>query len=244
MDQQTSATINLIGMLFDAAGGLYLAYDLLGGEKGPLSTFTRVFTYSLIITVIYTVAMGLRFGLLAGVSLGVAIGLHLDRLNKDLKDTRPFLFGISLLRSIGLGCAVGTIDGAISGVFIGIIVFSASMILPIFGISPELLKDTGKRPSLSKQKLMLTLIFLGIAILCDVLFIALGINQTQTSVPNMIKITSTVAVAIFFVSYISPTIEWYADNVEPRRLGYLGVVLFTIGFFIQALPSLVTVMSK
>ncbi len=244
MDQQTSATINLIGMLFDAAGGLYLAYDLLGGEKGPLSTFTRIFTYSFIISSIYSLTMGLRFGLLAGVALGVAIGLQLDRLGRNLKDTKGFLFGISLLRGLGLGAAVATIDGVTSASIVGAITFLASMILPSFGISPELLKDTDKRPRLSKRKLLLVVVFLLIALLCDFLFLALGVSQSQSSFQNMVKISSIVVVAILFVSYISPTIEWYADNVEPRVLGYVGAVLFTIGFFIQSLPSLLIVLSK
>ena len=35
-------------MACDLVGGLYLAYDLFGGEKGPLSTLTRLVNYSLL----------------------------------------------------------------------------------------------------------------------------------------------------------------------------------------------------
>jgi hypothetical protein len=42
MDRHTLAAINLAGTLLDLLGGLYLAYDLLGGRKGPLRIITRI----------------------------------------------------------------------------------------------------------------------------------------------------------------------------------------------------------
>jgi hypothetical protein len=33
--------LSLIGVAFDALGGLYLAYDLLGGKHGPLRRITK-----------------------------------------------------------------------------------------------------------------------------------------------------------------------------------------------------------
>jgi len=36
MDKHTVALISIIGTSLDVLGALYLAYDLLGGEHGPL----------------------------------------------------------------------------------------------------------------------------------------------------------------------------------------------------------------
>jgi hypothetical protein len=41
IDKHTLALISIIGSSFDVLGALYLAYDLLGGEHGPLRTLTR-----------------------------------------------------------------------------------------------------------------------------------------------------------------------------------------------------------
>ena len=41
----TIAIINLLGLTLDSLGGLFLAYDLLGGEHGPLRIITVSYTH-------------------------------------------------------------------------------------------------------------------------------------------------------------------------------------------------------
>jgi hypothetical protein len=65
IDRHVIAAISIVGTVCDVLGGLYLAYDLLGGTNGPLRTLTRVVTYSLI----FSVGYGLPFGPLKGVEL-------------------------------------------------------------------------------------------------------------------------------------------------------------------------------
>ena len=45
IDRHTLALISIVGSSLDVLGALYLAYDLLGGEHGPLRTLTRAITY-------------------------------------------------------------------------------------------------------------------------------------------------------------------------------------------------------
>src|ERR1700704_4513706 len=45
IDRHTVALISIIGSSMDVLGALYLSYDLLGGEHGPLRTVTRGVTY-------------------------------------------------------------------------------------------------------------------------------------------------------------------------------------------------------
>ena len=47
MDHHTLAAISITGTCLDVLGTLYLAYDLLGGQHGPLRLLTRAVTYSL-----------------------------------------------------------------------------------------------------------------------------------------------------------------------------------------------------
>ena len=48
MDHHTLAAISITGTSLDVLGSLYLAYDLLGGQHGPLRLLTRAVTYSLV----------------------------------------------------------------------------------------------------------------------------------------------------------------------------------------------------
>jgi hypothetical protein len=57
----------------------------------------------------------------------------------------------------------------------------------------------------------------------------------------VIRFGLTFGFAIFVVSTVSPLIEWYSDNLPPQTFGTAGVVLFIIGFVIQAIPSVATI---
>lgn len=59
MDHRVVAAFSIGGICLDVLGGLYLAYDLLGGQHGPLRLLTRIVTYSLV--------FGIGFGLGIGV---------------------------------------------------------------------------------------------------------------------------------------------------------------------------------
>ena len=48
MDHHTVAAISITGTSLDVLGSLYLAYDLLGGQHGPLRLLTRAVTYSIV----------------------------------------------------------------------------------------------------------------------------------------------------------------------------------------------------
>jgi len=48
MDHHAIAAISSTGICLDVFGGLYLAYDLLGGQHGPLRVLTRMVTYSIV----------------------------------------------------------------------------------------------------------------------------------------------------------------------------------------------------
>ena len=60
---QIVSLLSLVGVVLNALGGLYLAYDLLGAKRGPLRLLARLFTYSAILGLGYGVLLGLWFGL-------------------------------------------------------------------------------------------------------------------------------------------------------------------------------------
>src|ERR1700722_2362757 len=71
--------LSMTGVVFDALGGLYLAYDLLGAKQGPLRMLSRLFTYSAIFGLGYAAMLGLWFGLAGGFVMGPLVEYQLWR---------------------------------------------------------------------------------------------------------------------------------------------------------------------
>jgi hypothetical protein len=113
MDHQAVAAVSLAGICLDVLGGLYLAYDLLGGQHGPLRLLTRMVTYSIVFGIGYGLGLGVFFGITAGVTTGftVAIELHRTGSRHDhypwpweavFSAIRGLGFGAGLYRTLGL----------------------------------------------------------------------------------------------------------------------------------------------
>jgi hypothetical protein len=68
IDHHLVASVSIAGTCLDVLGSLYLAYDLLGGERGPLRLVTRAVTYSIVFAIGYALGLGLFFGVAAGLA--------------------------------------------------------------------------------------------------------------------------------------------------------------------------------
>src|SRR5882724_9301324 len=117
MDHHTLAAISITGTSLDLLGSLYLAYDLLGGQHGPLRLLTRAVTYSLVFGIGYGLGLGLFFGLVSGAASGITVAIELQRTarNKDhyplpwealFSAIRGLAFGAGLYRTLGLRFAL------------------------------------------------------------------------------------------------------------------------------------------
>ena len=73
IDKHTVALVSIIGSSVDMLGALYLAYDLLGGEHGPLRTLTRAVTYGALFGIGYGLFLGPVFGLMSGLAHGITL---------------------------------------------------------------------------------------------------------------------------------------------------------------------------
>ncbi len=240
MDDHISAVITIIGMTCDVMGGLYLAYDLLGGENGPLARLTKIVNYSVLLVLLFLTTMGFKFALIVGLSFGTALGLHFDRAGKGIPDTNKFLLGTAILRGVAIAVAVWMKENHVLGLVMGILVFGMSMILPRFKVSPVTLYNTGKKPQLSWKQVIIALILMGVAIASGLFGVSIAHGDART-IGFAIKFGLTFGFAIFVISIISPLIEWYSDNLPPQSFGTAGVALFIIGFIIQAIPSFATI---
>jgi hypothetical protein len=117
MDHHTVAAVSITGTCVDVLGSLYLAYDLLGGQHGPLRLLTRAVTYSVVFGIGYGLGLGLFFGLFSGVATGITLSIEFNRAARGLDHyslpweglfsaIRGLAFGAGLYRILGFGFAI------------------------------------------------------------------------------------------------------------------------------------------
>ncbi len=106
IDKHMLALVTIVGSSIDMLGALYLAYDLLGGEHGPLRTLTRGVTYGALFGVGYGLALGPVFGLACGVTHGLTLAWEFSRVSR--RGPKPGLWYDTAMSAIrGVGFALG-----------------------------------------------------------------------------------------------------------------------------------------
>src|SRR5262249_59992154 len=106
LDRHTLALVSIVGSSLDVLGALYVAYDLLGGEHGPLRTLTRGVTYGVLFGTGYGLALGPVFGLTSGLAHGLTLAWEFSRMSRG--DPGPGFWRDTTMSAIrGLGFALG-----------------------------------------------------------------------------------------------------------------------------------------
>src|SRR5271157_3700899 len=104
MDHHTVAAVSIAGTCLDVLGSLYLAYDLLGGQHGPLRLLTRAVTYSIVFGLGYALGLALFFGLASGIATGITLSIELNRAARGLDHySLAWEALFSAIRGLGLG---------------------------------------------------------------------------------------------------------------------------------------------
>src|ERR1700688_2309863 len=112
MDHHTVAAISIAGSCLDVVGSLYLAYDLLGGQHGPLRLLTRIVTYSIVFGVGYGLGLGALFGFAAGMGVGITSAIEMNRVARGLEHySLPWEGMFSAIRALGFGIGLYMIVG-------------------------------------------------------------------------------------------------------------------------------------
>src|SRR5258708_6019605 len=112
MDHHTVAAISISGSCLDVLGSLYLAYDLLGGQHGPLRLLTRAVTYSIVFGLGFGLGLGLFFGVASGAATGVTIAVELNRAARGKKHLSLFWESVcSAIRGIAFAAGLYRITG-------------------------------------------------------------------------------------------------------------------------------------
>ena len=240
MDHHTVAVISITGTCLDVLGSLYLAYDLLGGQHGPLRLLTRAVTYSIVFGIGYGLGLGFFFGLAAGIATGITLAIEFSRAARGLDHyslpwealfsaIRGFAFGAGLYMILGFGFAVAFASLITAGQ-----VFAYSR-----GMRPATDYAASRRPRLTRRQFWGTLVrtvgYTATALVCSAF-----VHHIDHAWAFAIRVGLVTGVVTGVGITVYPYIEYYADNLPERRLGAFGVGLIFCGFALQSLQYWLT----
>lgn len=234
LDKHTVALISIVGSSLDMLGALYLAYDLLGGEHGPLRTLTRGVTYGVLFGVGYGLALGPVFGLASGFAHGITLAWEFSRASRH--EAKPGVwYDVAMSAIRGLGFALGTayLYGVVFGATFGLFSTLGQVVAYRAGIRPTLDYQPTARPRLTKHQFLASLnrsVGYTIAGYAS----ALVANERATALSVGLRTGVAMGVVTTVVISCSPFIEWTADHLPEKRMGVFGVGFILIGFALQS----------
>jgi len=237
MDHHTVAAISIAGTCLDVLGSLYLAYDLLGGQHGPLRLLTRAVTYSIVFGVGYGLGLGPFFGLAAGIATGITLAIEFNRASRGLDHySLPWEGLFSAIRGFGFAVGLYRTVGVAFAIAFAILVTAGQIFAYRRGMRPALDYVAARRPRLTQRQFWGTVIrtfgYMVTALICSVFDFAHPVDHAWWFSIRVGLVTGMVTgVGIT----VNPYIEYYADNLPERRLGVFGIGLILCGFALQSL---------
>ena len=234
IDKHTLALISIAGCSLDVLGALYLAYDLLGGEHGPLRTLTRGVTYGVLFGSGYGLALGPVFGLASGVAHGITLAWEYSRASK--RGPKPgFWYDVAMSAIRGGGFALGAayLYGGAFGATFGALSTVGQVLAYQAGIRPTLDYQPATRPRLTKHQFLAAVNrTVGYAVAGYIS--ALTAHQRANALSVGVKAGLAIGVVTAISGACTPFIEWSVDHVPEKRMGVFGVGLILIGFALQS----------
>ena len=235
IDKHTLAVVSIIGSSLDVLGALYLAYDLLGGEHGPLRTLTRGVTYGALFGTGYGLAaLEPVFGLATGVTHGITLAWEFSRASRH--GPKPGFWydtAMSAIRGVGFALGAAYSYGGTFGAAFGALSTVGQVLAYRAGIRPTIDYQPARRPRLTKHQLLAALnrtVGYGVAGYLS----ALAARQRANALSVGLKAGLVIGVVTAIVSACTPFVEWGADHVPEKRMGVFGVGLILIGFALQS----------
>ena len=236
------AAVSIAGTCLDVIGSLYLAYDLLGGQHGPLRLLTRAMTYSIVFGVGYGLGLGWFFGLASGVTSGVTIAIELNRAARGLDHYSLWWEGwISAIRGIAFGACLWRNLGLEFAAAFAVLITLGQIFAYSRGIRPAMDYAATGRPRITRRHawaiLLRTVGYTLTALLCSAL-----VQHVDHAWAFAIRVGLVIGVVTGIGGAVVPLIEYFADNLPERRLGAFGIVLILCGFALQSFQYWVVVL--
>jgi hypothetical protein len=235
IDHHTVAAVSIAGTSLDVLGSLYLAYDLLGGQHGPLRLLTRAVTYSIVFGVGYGIGLGLFFGLAAGLATGITVSIELSRAARGLNPySLPWEGLFSAIRGLGFGAGVYRILGLEYAIAFATLITAGQIFAYSRGMRPAIDYAAFRRPRLTRRQFRGTVVravgYIAAALVCSAL-----VHRFEHAWVFALRVGLVTGLVTGIGVTVNPYIEYYADNLPERRLGAFGIGLIFCGFALQSL---------
>jgi hypothetical protein len=233
-DKHTLALVSIVGSSLDVLGALYLAYDLLGGEHGPLRTLTRGVTYGALFGAGYGLALGPVFGLASGVANGITLALEFSRASR--RGPKPgfwYDMAMSAIRGGGFALGAAYLYGGVFGATFGALSTVGQVLAYRVGIRPTIDYQPAARPRLTKYQ-FLAAVNRTVGYTATGYISALTAHQGANALNVGLKAGLVIGVVTAIVSACMSFVEWMADHVPARRMGVFGIGLILVGFTLQS----------
>jgi len=228
--------VSLSGVVLDGLGGLYLAYDLFGAERGLLRFLTTCITYGVVFLAGYGLLLGGWFGLMGLVVSGPALATEHWRHQSG----QPEPAWEKIIYAACRACSLGVAGWLSLNLRFGL-GFACLGTLLLFG-AYQISGAAGEQVRIFlRPKLSGRVIFSGSS-----RGLALGLAATLSATllkePRAVALGIRVGIVVAVVSALAgtlgPSVEWWAQQLPPRRLGAYGAFLVLIGSILQTLQYL------
>jgi hypothetical protein len=234
MDHHTVAAVSITGSCLDVLGSLYLAYDLLGGQHGPLRLLTRAVTYSVVFGIGYGVGLGLFFGLASGIATSVTLSIEFSRSARGLDHyslSWEALF--SAIRGLAFGAGLYRILGFRFAIAFAVLITLGQVFAYSRGMRPALDYVASRRPRLTRRQFWGTVArtvgYIATALVCSVF-----VRHVDHIWSFALRVGLVTGLVTGIGATINPYIEYYADHLPERWLGVFGIGLILCGFSLQS----------
>lgn len=234
MDHHTLAAVSITGTSIDVLGSVYLAYDLLGGQHGPLRLLTRAVTYSIVFGIGYGLGLGLLCGVAAGITTGITLAIEFSRASRGLEHySLPWEGVFSAIRGVGFGVGLYRVVGFQFAFAFAVLITIGQIVAYSRGMRPSIDYVAARRPRLTRSRFWGTVIrtvgYIASALICSIF-----IHHVEHAWAFAIRIGLVTGLVTGVGATVNPFIEYYADNLPERRLGAFGIGLILCGFALQS----------
>jgi len=248
MIQHWDAWCNLIGSLLGLLGGFFLAYDIIGGKKGPLAGMTRSVTYIVIFGFGYTLALGLRFGMIACLGMGIILGMELYLASRRPRKDRMKPQSRSMVIALGIGrsFSVSLAFGAVTNWKVALLLFPLQSVmassLNLFGFAPADIRLNSRYWGQLKTVAWGSFFrFVGSWFTCWLA--EMGVGEAFTTIGPPWRFGLAIGGTSLLIGFVSPWVEDWVERMSQKWLAAIGILLVILGFLLQALPNWIVLLN-